>query len=353
MFMGYMITIIAEMLLVVDSLIWLLYFVVKRDNGKTVNMGGYFWIIVFVGGILSTFLMIRSVYTHNDRLVIAFEALIWICIMLTLKRLRKVIIYDDKGFILRKKPFLRQYYGYHEITAVCRREVDTTIYIEKKYIKLNHIMANEAEFLDYTLWNYRRIYGENPPADHTEFTADIFNGHVNNIAEAVFFYVFLSLFIFGIPVYLLYDAHKITTEEETEYLELRVTDYKITENGIMMISDDYKDYFFLGSYKNYGNRINEMLEAVEDKRVLYVNVVYSNIRGDTSYTIFNIEDENGKVYVSFDEVNKSRMENGVKAFPLEMLFSGICFLWVIKSIMVTKNPEKYSQWTRDIFYLNI
>lgn len=335
------ITIFIELVWFINYIILFFVFCSKKDSVNITGMGGYIVPVAFVGGGVCTFLMFRTNFYGS----FVFAVLIWICIFILMRCFRKIIIYDERGFSWERMPFVRQHFDYDEITAYYRRDFETVLCMGKGRRRINHLSAAEAEFLDYALWHYRRTHGENPPENEAVSQEDIFHGNVDNVRMMIGFYSFIIAVLVAGTIYFIYGLFDEVTESETEYFEIIFTDYRL-KNGDLILKTEEGQYFVY----RYMDKTEEVMQAVQNKQMLCLNAIYG--RWNHAYSIYSVKDGNGKVYVTLDEMNKWHKENAQKGLPFALIIPIMALLWIIKSIRVTRNPEKYSRWARDLFYLN-
>lgn len=284
--------------------------------------------------------------------VICFAGMLWLAIGILYGWLGTIIIYDKDGFTVGWLPWQRKHFCYCDLTSTKTTNHSRVFFCGKRKITLDYMLIKEKYFEEYVMIRYKEAWGKYLPYNNAIPKWDIFKGNLESPEEMILVDILFLIITLALPVWQTYEAFDNVTKDETVQMELQINDYKIDDGALLLRVEQEDAVFELWDYEKYKNVFTYIVSAIQDEEKLIMNVTVLGEEDDNPirYQIYNIVNPAGKTILLFDEVNQVSNKNSL----LIALFTSIFFfVWLficIASVIVTRNPQKYSKRVRRMFF---
>ena len=258
------------------------------------------------------------------------------------------ITYDETGFWAKNFLGIKRYFTYDQITGIRRGVQETHFYVGKHHYMVDKLSVGGLEFLIFANSRYRAMHNNRPIPESHRAKLDLFRGNIRSPGTFLFVYILVGACCIGFLVFLICTAFLPSTPDNTVEQHLYFSACRIEGRNIVLVSpnpEEYRISFFDEETDLQGIR------AVCDGQTPLT--VYSKRMdpddGEPWYSVSAILSQD-KTVLSFDEADRLRRQ---EYWPLPLIGFAFCLLWaayVIASIVVGRNPKKYSKRTVRRFF---
>lgn len=318
----------------------------KAEKGK-VFLPKFF---IILGVILSTIFLIPTVITaYFDEPIwvsLIFFSLSLISAFFIIAFINCRIHYDKNGFTVKNILGIKKSYTYDKVTAIKEDINGSYIYLGKRRISIDGFSVGGFEFILFVKKEYKRLNKcPLPQVYKTRF--DIFNGNIFDAAGFLFVYIFIGLFIIAFSILIIFQIFSPQSAENTVIQNTVFDSFVVSDDDVILKSTKDERYEIRFIDENFDT---ETLEHLCDKSIPVTTYSKEYARdGENLYVIYAIYQGDNCV-LSFDETNHLH-KNGMMfmiIFPIIMaIFWGV---FVTGSIIVGRNPQKYSRKVIKIFF---
>ena len=297
------------------------------------------WLVGMIAGwllsVISIFIYLAEI--EKNILYIATTS-IYLPLFLIFSWIWHIVIYDETGFERGFLPGIRHYYRYEEITGWQYNKYEEIIIIGNTKIRFDFLWIDSRKFTDYALRKYRHIYGENPPTETNIPSRDLFCGNIKKPNDLILVGILLLLLTLAIPFLSIYRIYDTIDVSNSDYIEVDFTSFETNKDTLVLRTDEYKTPFYIWDYLEYETIRNEQLfEMIESGKSFQVYAKYIGGRSSSSYIIYNLSDETGDIYVSFEKANENDNEHYTKFLPFSWIFpAGWLLICTIVVLIVRK-----------------
>lgn len=256
--------------------------------------------------------------------------------------IRHIIIYDEYGFTQGFIPGFKKCYRYEDITEWKYNKYKEILFMGNKKISFDKAWIESNEFIDFALWKYRHIYGENPPTDDNLKVHDLFGGNVEDPNEKIQLAVIFLIFTLSLPCTAIYRIWDTIDETNSDYMEISFESYEIDDTLLTLRSEGYKQPFRIWEYTEYDEyTFEQFFEKIESGETFRVYAKYIGGRGSSSYIIYNLCDEAGEVYVCFDKANAIDKNYFQESLPFTWFLPAGWILVCVITVIVVRNKKRF------------
>ena len=156
-----------------------------------------------------------------------------------------IIIYDNHGFTQGFVPGIKRCYRYEEITEWKYNKNEEILFMGNKKISFDKLWIDSNEFVDFALWRYRYIYGENPPTDANFKSHDLFGGNVENPNDWIVIGILFLILTLLFPTLAIYRIWDTIDETNSDYMEISFASYETNDDLLILRTDEYKQPFYI------------------------------------------------------------------------------------------------------------
>lgn len=260
------------------------------------------------------------------------------------------ITYDENGFTSKSFWGFKRKYQYNQITGIKYSMHETYLYIGKKRVMIDEFAKGQREFISCAKKGYRKVNNGKAIPEISKTKNDIFNGNVEDVGGFLFAYISVAVLAVGFLIFTIVSTFLPITAENTVKHQVQFVSSVMEDDALIMTTTENVTYKVFGLTDS--GKI-ESIKSVCNKSTLldvYSKEVNSKEKGHY-FTVKAIKN-NGKDILSFDETNKIHRERN---WPFILMAGGMCLLWfifVFFSIMIGRNPKKFSKRTVGLFFKN-
>ena len=258
------------------------------------------------------------------------------------------ITYDETGFWAKNFLGIKRHFTYDQITGIRRGVQETHLYVGKHHYMVDKLSVGGSEFLIFANSRYRTMHNNRPIPEIHRAKVDLFRGNIRNPGNFLFAYILMGSCCIGFLIFLICTAFLPSTPENTVEQALYFSSCRIEDRNIVLISSNPEEYRI--SFFDEETDLQGIRAVCDGQTPL---TVYSKRMdpddGEPWYSVRAILSRD-KTILSFDEADRLRRQ---EYWPLPLFGFVFCLLWaayVIGSIVVGRNPKKYSKRTVRLFF---
>ncbi len=299
-------------------------------------------LIGMIGGLI---LAIPAIYFSRDGLlpVLLFSVFILLTDTLMVGYINCVITYDSKGFTARNFFGICRSCLYTQVKGV-REGKDCWVYFGNHRILVDCLSQGGSKFYSTLCKNYTAQTGKLLPEYPRRW--DPMNGHVEYPWFYFIMWIVLALFCVGFMVLAVYCLTVETKMEDLIPHTVTFTDYKLDDHGkeLVLYAPGYENPFRIGYYKDYGDdRITPEALCAGESYTAYTQ------REDRGH-IYRLTDRYGTELITPEQERSIYRGRQMPAFILMLILSPLGVVFSIFGIILTRNPEKYPDWLKKLYY---
>lgn len=304
---------------------------------------------LFVIGVIGTafsLAVILIVAFTSDMLgvLIAFTLFYMLGTALMLGWKNCCILYNDTEFIQKTFFGIKRRFTYDQITAIEQPGGSGDIHLcaNGKRVLIDEITIGGNKFLSFAKKKYRTIYNGRLIPISTKTRFDIFNGHVKNPYEFIVVYGVLLVLFSTAAIFASYVILKPTSESNTIFYTQSFSSYTETENDLVLRPVDDSDKYVITDYKECVDNPDRLFALCDGKTEFKIYASHYESDNGPYYEVWNLA-ANEEAFVTFSKVNEVSRKEGIKIVVFIDAIILTFFLFVIMSIVVGRNPQKFSK----------
>ena len=314
----------------------------QEENKHLLYGKKYRWITgMVVSGILTLISILLYVFEVEESILYIVVTSIYIPFWRMISWIQHIIIYDKHGFTQGILPCFKHYYRYEDITEWKYNKYKEMLFMGNKKISFDKLWIESNEFIDFALWRYRLIYGENPTIDDNLERQDLFGGNVEYPNDWIVVGVLFLILTLYLPCTAIYRIWDIIDETNSDYMEVSFDSYEIDDTILTLRVDEYKQPFRIWEYMEYDDdKFEQFFNKIKSGEKFQVFAKYIGGKSSSNYIIYNLCDEKGEVYVYFDKANEIDKIYFQEMLPFSLLLPFVWILICIIVIVVVRNKKK-------------
>lgn len=258
------------------------------------------------------------------------------------------ISYDENGFIAKNFFGRKKQATYSEITGIQKNMHETYIYIGKRRVMVDEFSIGGKEFINLVKKKYRTLHNGQSLPKITKTKNDIFNGHVNDVAGFYAAYIIVFVFLIGVMVLLMCYTFIPNSINNTIEQTVIFNSCEIIKDEIVLTATD--------------NQIYKITFDVEQINIQEIKTICNGKSEVTTYSKEVTPDDEEDYYsvkaiknkddylLSFEETNKLNRLEGLKVIGLFLFMLLIWNAYIVASIVVGRNPQKFSKKVVKMFF---
>lgn len=301
--------------------------------------------LVIFGIISTTLLIIPTILCalFSDTVGVSFGFLFFALLSSTLiiAFINCRIFYTDEYFVYKNFFGIKKKFTYEEVSGIRNDISDKFLHVGNKTISINALAVGGIEFLAAVQKGYKKAHDGKQLPRITKSKYDIFNGNLHNVSGHIAAYALCI--VIGIVCIVL--GILITTKsfdiDNTLKSEMVFTSFVVERDDIVIKNDE--DIICKIHYVNDGfdtSKIQRICDGKTALEVYYCDVDSS--REEDYYSIKAIYDRKTCI-LSFDESNLMYRHGNWFALPIMCIMALIMFGFVAISIVIGRNPQKFSK----------
>lgn len=300
--------------------------------------GGLFCILVTVFGLIGPPSII---------LWLVFEAPALLGYALLLGYCNETVVYDGEAFTAKNWLGIRRTYSYAEISGIRRRGADTILYCGRRRVRLDQMALNAQPFVKHAETCYFQQFQQLIPII---IKKDPMRGNLDTPWFYFFMFLFViavSLFFFFFSVYGLLPAEASLPSDAFEIRASFVSWERIKKNGgtLVLNAADFEKPFKLSWLSGFE-------VPVPDPEFLCGGTEFAVIVEEekTEYWIRAISTADQRLLLSaYDYSTAYRNTQFWPCIGL-IVFSVFEICFAMFGILVGRNPDRFPEWLRKLFY---
>ncbi len=339
----------------------------RKGDGSTVHLPR---LMLIIGIICTTVFLIPAVVTFIYKEIfggIAFLVISLFCSSLIIAYINQRIYYDSEGFTAKSFFGIKRRYSYsdieysigkipHDLDLVIDDEdfddidyvldlmtEDIRLMAKGKKILIDQIAVGGIEFLAFAQKQYKLRNGGRPIPEKKKTTKcdAIFNGNVKNATATIVIDIVVAAFFMAGLIFIPF-TNVPTEMDELTLKTVTVQSYTAGKDLLEMKIDGFETEPYFNSYKETFDDVDELFALLDSKEPFEIGYTTFVDDGVPSYTVEYVRDQNGKVLTTPQDYYEAYQDT----FVIIMLaVTGLNVAWiayVILSIYVGRNPEKFS-----------
>lgn len=258
------------------------------------------------------------------------------------------ISYDEDGFVAKTFYGIKRKASYDQVTAIKENMHETYIYIGKRRVMVDEYYIGGKEFINLVKKKYRTTHNGQSLPKITKTKNDIFNGHVNDVAGFYAAYIIVFVVLIGVMVLLMCYTFIPNSINNTIEQTVIFNSCEIIKDEIVLTATD--------------NQIYKITFDVEQINIQEINTICNGKSEVTTYSKEVTPDDEEDYYsvkaiknkddylLSFEETNKLNRLEGLKVIGLFLFMLLIWNAYIVASIVVGRNPQKFSKKVVRLFF---
>lgn len=309
--------------------------------------------LALAGSVSSAIFLVPTFITaFSDEPVwipIGFFAFSLLCSALTIAFINCRISYDEEGFVAKNFFGFKRQFSYNQVTAIEENLHETYLYVGKRRVMIDKFSTGGSEFIALVKKRYRTTHNGLAIPKIQKTKNDIFNGNVLDAGGFIFVYIMISVVIVVFAAFLVwYVFFSGSTADNTIEQQTTFESYVIDNNEITFTSSDNYTYKvdFIGEQLS-----NERLESMCDGKTV-VTTYSKKITPDDedAYYVIKAIRIDDTYLLSFEETNSLHVQEYWKLLLFPAIFAIVWAIYVVGSIVVGRNPKKYSKNIVRLFF---
>ena len=319
----------------------------EAEKGK-VHLPKFFAIL---GAITSSVFLVPAIITaFSDEEVwvpVCFLAFSLLGATLIIAFMNCRISYDDDGFLAKTFFGIKRKFTYDQITAIKENLHETFIYIGKRRVMVDEYSIGGKEFIGFAGKKYSAFHGGRsiPRANRKN---DIFKGNVTDTTSIIFAYILGTVCIIGFFIFIVFEIYVPKTENNTIEQKVSFVSCTTERDALVLLSSDSQVYKI--------QYIDDQFDRQAIKRIClpgtWVTAYSLECKPkyeDKFYSVQAIK-YNDKFILGFEETNRLDLQENQVLIFFPIFFFLLWILFIIFSIKIGRNPEKYSKRVIRMFF---
>ena len=325
----------------------------RSDRGRVYLPSIFAFIGAICGGVFIAFTVGTALSDEELWIPLCFLGFALLCGFISMTHLNLRVTYDEEGFTHKNFLGFKRTFAYSDITGIRERPSlsDTLLYLGRRRVVVETLAEGGMQFEWHLRKRYRSVSGGRSIPEVKSKRGDPFNGHVEGGATIVIAYVLVGALCLGmlaasaVYTWLLPPTPEksvvteVVFESVTEHgntlclrpadglkHELRDTDEGIDKEAVKALCDGQT------TVTVYGSGRYEPDDGEEPFCVVYALAV-----GDT-------------YLVDFEDAARLHVRG---SWPIVVLAAAFALIWavfVVFSLRVGRNPERYSPKVINLFF---
>ena len=260
------------------------------------------------------------------------------------------ISYDQDGFIHKNFFGIKRKFTYDQVTAIKEDARQKFIYIGKKKLMVDEFSIGGDDFIKFVKKKYRTMHdGKSLPKIY-KTKHDIFNGNVQDAGGFLFAYALIGVICIGLLIFAIYLTYAPNTPNNTVQQSISFVSYENKGEKIVLTSADNKIYIIDFIDKQFNTKNIQML--CNEKTVVTTYSIKVTPKYEESYHSLKAVEYNDNYILSFEETTRLHRQEYTRFIILAVV---MCLAWgifVVFSIIVGRNPKKFSKRVVRLFFKN-
>ena len=304
-----------------------------------------------VGAICSAFFLVPAFITlYSDEsiwLLICFFFFVLFVTILIIAYFNCRIYYNEEEFTVKYFIGIKRTFTYDQITGLRKEMHETYLYMGKHRAMIDEFSVGSYEFLNLAQRKYRQNNnGKYIPTVLKKH--DIFKGNIKDSGSLVIAYTIFEVVLIGFLAFVLYHTYGNFTTNNLENTQVIFSECIEKDNTLYLTSNDDYDYRIRFLTDDFDT---DKIKSICDGKTVYT--VYSQeITPDDEDNYFSIKAIafSDKFILSFDETKKLYINEYKILVFISVLFLALWNIFVILSIIVGRNPQKFSRKFVKLFF---
>lgn len=335
------------MLIVIAGVIAYLRQTEETEKGK-VHLPKIF---VIIGGLVAVIFLIPTIITYlkNEPLWVSliFLGFSFLGTILIVGFINCRISYDENGFVYKTIFGRKIEYNYSQVTGIRKNMNETYVYVGKRKLLVDALYVGGYDFINQVKKKYREFNGERNIPD-IKPKHDIFNGNVNDATGFLIAYGIMAVFTVAFLIFAICTVYLPKTESNTtEQKVVFVSCEEVGEDVVLTTADNkiFKIQYVDEQFN--GEKIEEICNG--DAAVITYSEEVTPKDGDDYFALDAIKYDNNYI-LTFGETHRLYKQEKFPVIILAIVFVLAVFGLIIGTIIVGRNPQRYSKRVVRMFF---
>ena len=259
------------------------------------------------------------------------------------------IFYDEDGFVAKNFLGIKRKFTYDQVTAIKENLHESYLYMGKRRVMVDEFAVGGDEFIKLVKKKYRTMHNGKSLPKILKTKHDIFNGNVNDVGGFLFAYILTAVVLLGFLIFVVvYVYFSPSSPSNTIEQSVSFVSCNATQEEVALTSADRQSYIirFIDEQFNAG----DIQDICDGKKV--VTTYSKEVTPDDADDYYSVKAivHNGRYLLSFEETNRFHSQ---EYWPLVVIAMGMLIIWgayVAGSVIVGRNPQKFSKWFVRLFF---
>jgi hypothetical protein len=257
----------------------------------------------------------------------------------------RTIQYDSQKFISRNFFGKKRVFSYRDITGY-NGDRDVILFCRGKKVVVDKEAYNSDLFLDLVKERYRSLHqGQEIPLVKSKF--DPFNGHVENSSQIFAFYIAILIFLLASWALCIPPCLKAVNEDTAHSFTSSFARYQIKGTELTLYPSAGFHPFVI---RNYDKDIldEELLFSLCDSQTefsIYAELISPSDRllnNEPFYLVHSLTGSDGHTFLPLEHAINQQIRRIVFVCLFFGLSTAFWIIFIICSIVIGRNPQKYS-----------
>ena len=256
------------------------------------------------------------------------------------------ISYDEDGFTAKNFFGIKRHFTYDQITGIKENMHETYLYMGKHRIMIDEFAEGGWEFIVFAHWKHRKLH-HNRLIPKIQNSKDIFNGNIESPGEFIFGFILMgivgiSVLIFTICFTFLPNSPNTSTEHQVVFQS-----FHTENNQLILQTTDGQIYKIKSADKLQKESITFVCDG---KTTVTVYAKQYNSEENGVYHSVQALTSNGEDILTFEETSRLKRQENYPIFILGLIILSPLLAVILGTIIVGRNPIKYSPKTIKMFF---
>ncbi len=265
------------------------------------------------------------------------------------------IYYDDVGFTAKNFLGVKRRFVYDELTEILKQTHETYLYMGRRRVMVDEFAVGGGRFVRFAEKKYRELHGGRYIPKKAVSKRDIFNGNIEDGTAIFVIYMIMIALCIVCLVIVLINAFSKVDESSGALRRVVLEEARIRNSGFIIPSKtlhmtDTEGALYELEIINDGFDPEALIALCNGESEVEIYGHYTMPDGSEPYfSVYAVKFGENFVF-SFDDYNAMQSGEAVAGVVIFVCFIVFFVVWLILSVIVGRNPERFSVRTRRLFF---